>query len=344
VGEGGNLCVVKPFCVESIGKFFMGKGIDLSEMRGEGFLEKIVGVEKERIQKVSERGGWLSVDSCPVCSSTQNKFILDYNGNSKLKLCRCLSCELVYFLSRPANLSDLYGDEDYLAKAKKAYLGNEDYRLVRFATERIEIIKEQTSTITDCSLLDVGCGTGWFLGAAKKSGFIVSGQEFSEPLANFTSSRLGVKVYHGDLGKINTKFHFITAFDVLEHVPDPVQFISQLKNLLYDDGKILVFSPNIDSFAIAVAGAKSNLVIPTSHLTYFNRASIYKLAEKTKLEVTHFETCGIDIGDMKAFSEWGGITSVSSEKWQALADALQPHIDSMELGNHLRAVFKKVKL
>jgi 2-polyprenyl-3-methyl-5-hydroxy-6-metoxy-1,4-benzoquinol methylase len=320
----------------------MSKSIKLSEMRGNDFLKTILAAEKARIQKINEKSGWLNIDSCPVCSSTKSKPLPSYNDNSKLKLCRCLSCELVYFLSRPANLSDLYGDEDYLVHAKKAYLNNVDYRLVRFAAERIEIIKNQTSTIANCSLLDVGCGTGWFLEEAQKSGFVVSGQEFSGPLAEFTSDRLRVKVYCGDLGKIKAKFHCITAFDVLEHVPDPVEFINQLKDLLCEDGMILLFTPNVDSFAVGVAGAKSNLVAPTSHLTYFNKTSVYKLAEKTKLKVTFFETCGIDIGDMMALSEWRGVASISAEKWQILADTLQPHIDSMGLGNHLRAIYKKI--
>ena len=315
--------------------------IQLKKMRGDGFLKKILESENNRIKKVSATVGWLNIRSCPVCSSTKNKFLFEYNTNLGLRLNRCLNCELVYFSSRPSDLSSVYEDHENLQSYKNSYLNNVEYRISRFATERIEIIKSQVSGMDSCSLLDVGCGIGWFLEAAQNSGFNVSGYELSKNLARFTSDRLGIKVYYGDLENISTKYHVITAFDVLEHVANPVQFVNQLKNLLHNNGVILFFTPNTDSLAFGVGGQYNNLILPTLHLTYFNKASIYELAKITKLKVVYFETRGMDIGDIKSLSEWNRTSSLNLEKWQALADTLQPKIDALGLGNHLRTTFKK---
>ena len=56
---------------------------------------------------------------------------------------------------------------------------------------------------------------------------------------------------HQKTAKILKKFDIITAFDVIEHVLDPLNFLRKLKKKLKKNGIIFVYTPNIDSLGFA---------------------------------------------------------------------------------------------
>jgi 2-polyprenyl-3-methyl-5-hydroxy-6-metoxy-1,4-benzoquinol methylase len=241
----------------------------------------------------------------------------------------------------PRNLSEVYSGVEYLQQAKAAYLTNVDYRIQRFATERVNLIRRFLTVPDRVALLDIGCGTGWFLGYAKCVGFSVSGYEFSPDLVSFTSQQIGCEVYSGDISEVPGQFDVITLFDVVEHVPNPAELVTMLGDRLNEGGIILIYTPNFDSVGISVMRDRSNLVVPSRHLTYFNRQSISVLANLAKMRVDWFETAGIDIGDIKSLFEPMEERPADNELWQQLSDAVQPVIDKAGLGNHLRAILRR---
>ena len=78
----------------------------------------------------------------------------------------------------PRDLAEVYEGESYLQESKSSYLSNVDYRLRRFASERLGILAADKPFKGGQRLLDVGCGTGWFLRAAKERDYQVAGFEF----------------------------------------------------------------------------------------------------------------------------------------------------------------------
>ena len=97
---------------------------------------------------------------------------------------------------------EVYQGQSYLEQSKSGYLSNVDYRLRRFAAERLESSPPNKPFTAGQRLLDVGCGTGWFLRAAKERGYDVSGFEFSSALARFTEGSVGCSVHDSDLAAI----------------------------------------------------------------------------------------------------------------------------------------------
>ena len=306
--------------------------LDLAQMRPVGFLEKMRESEERLIEKVSAGAGWLQNQACLVCESGSREPLWKAHG---ISLLRCRDCGHHYFEKMPRDLREVYEGEDYLEKSKTSYLTNVDYRLKRFAAERLHLLDEQHPFRPGQSLLDIGCGTGWFLHSAKRAGYESFGFEFSSALAHFTASTVGCTVYDSTLASIRAKFDVVTLFDVIEHVPNPAETFRTVRALLKPDGVALVFTPNFDSLAIKTQKADSNLVMPTRHLSYFTKSSVRKLCSVAGMKLLWFRTAGIDIGDLMAWYESQGMSRDLS-LWQNLSNTLQPAIDALEVGNHLR--------
>jgi 2-polyprenyl-3-methyl-5-hydroxy-6-metoxy-1,4-benzoquinol methylase len=306
--------------------------LDLAQMRPVGFLQKMRESELELIDKVTKGDGWIENATCLVCRSNRREPHWRAHG---IMLFKCLDCGHQYFERMPRNLAEVYEGPAYLEQSKGSYLSNVDYRLRRFATERLSILAANKEFTSGQRLLDVGCGTGWFLRAAKEQGYDVSGFEFSAALARFTAESVGCTVYDSDLAAITSRFDVATLFDVIEHVPHPVRTLQAVRGILNPHGIVLVFCPNFDSIAITVSRAESNLVMPTRHLSYFTKESAHKLCALAGLRLMWFKTAGIDIGDIMSWYENRGMPR-DLQLWQRLSDTVQPAIDELQVGNHLR--------
>ena len=84
---------------------------------------------------------------------------------------------------------------------------------------------------------------------------------------------------------------------------------------------------------------RQNNVTPPIHLHYFNEKSINKLAQGF-FSLIHFETAGLDIGDIYAHERDNGNIKFGRFLYDNY-QVLQTFIDYMDTGNHLRAIFKK---
>jgi SAM-dependent methyltransferase len=78
------------------------------------------------------------------------------------------------------------------------------------------------------TLLDVGCGRGEFIHAATQRGFDAEGVEFQPELARLGRELYGAQITYGDVWQIlgnGRRFDVATAFEVIEHVADPVALL-----------------------------------------------------------------------------------------------------------------------
>lgn len=101
-------------------------------------------------------------------------------------------------------------------------------------------------------ILEVGCGDGAFLRRLEKQGFTnIRGLEINQD--SITAAKAtGLRVSSDSLSDLATsescQFDWIFAFQVLEHVPDPGQFLTELIQLTRPEGRIVFSVPNNESF------------------------------------------------------------------------------------------------
>jgi 2-polyprenyl-3-methyl-5-hydroxy-6-metoxy-1,4-benzoquinol methylase len=134
-------------------------------------------------------------------------------------------------------------------------------------------------------LLDVGCGLGFFLERAARSGWDVYGCDPSLPWARRASARVGrQRVLPGgpEPGMFGgRRFDLITAWDVLEHVFDPLPFLETLAGLLSERGRLFVRTPNFSwvypTYRLRRALGEEIELGPLNHVVYY-RARTLRIA------------------------------------------------------------------
>lgn len=132
-------------------------------------------------------------------------------------------------------------------------------------------------------LLDVGCGIGLFLRAARATGWNVCGVEPSLAARRFHLD--GLPILRGSLESVlpSERFDLITFWDVLAHVRDPLQLLRRARELLADDGIVLIKTPNRTPMDVAIAralnplhGGRGWLHIP-AQLFHFSAQSLVEI-------------------------------------------------------------------
>jgi SAM-dependent methyltransferase len=130
--------------------------------------------------------------------------------------------------------------------------------------------------------LDVGCGSGGSLGVAKALGWKVSGIEMDKAAAA-KALRFTEKIHVGDILSAlfpGGGFDLVTAFHVLEHVPDPIAVVRRMLDWLAPDGQLIIEVPNAGGLGASLFGkAWSGLELPR-HLAQFTPQSLASAVER----------------------------------------------------------------
>lgn len=131
-------------------------------------------------------------------------------------------------------------------------------------------------------VLEVGVGFGYFLNAAHNSGLNVSGVEFN-PAAAAAARKAGFTVFEDNLNvlaeKLGATFDGVCAFQVLEHVPDPMPFLQDMLGVLRQGGKLVLSVPNTAVSKVIDPERLGLLDQPPHHLSYWDE-NVFRALEK----------------------------------------------------------------
>jgi len=227
--------------------------------------------------------------TCPACESDQRDSIESYN---EYRMRRCRLCNFVWCEKRSID-NELYegvyealpGYQWMKRITEQTANGNagfdELWRYKRLALKRLE------RNVKSRKLLDVGCGPGQFLLIARQRGWTVAGVELAHAAAQQARS-YDLDLFEGRIDEFasctDTCFSAVTCFEVLEHVPDPVEMLLNIRRLLDGDGLLVISVPNSDDrFCLRQDDPAS---MPPIHLNFFNRRSLQAALTRAGFETT----------------------------------------------------------
>jgi SAM-dependent methyltransferase len=125
-------------------------------------------------------------------------------------------------------------------------------------------------------LLDFGCGAGFFLEEARSRGWQTHGTEYSGWALEVTRAK-GLDVAEAPISRETYDrgfFDVITAFEVFEHVRDPMAEAELLAHALRPGGLLYCTTPNFNALSRRLLGPRWNVIDYPEHLCYFTPATL----------------------------------------------------------------------
>ena len=166
----------------------------------------------------------------------------------------CRNCTLVYQSPRPKY------DQEFIDSAYASYyqfsenleLSNNtsvQHSSVNMFQEEVENLLKYDQKRTN--VLDIGSAMGTFLFAAKPFYKKAIGLDVSEQMARFAEKSTGATVYLQQFNEFSyhEKFSLIHMSHVIEHVPNPVEWLQKAATMLEEDGVLVINVPNKYSLA-----------------------------------------------------------------------------------------------
>ncbi|OIP28128.1 MAG: hypothetical protein AUK39_01305 [Dehalococcoidia bacterium CG2_30_46_19] len=207
--------------------------------------------------------------NCPNCGENDFEVLFDSNikrgdlqggidtvymlpGGKYGRHVKCRKCQLVYVnpIEKASRINDNYSEME-----------NIDASIIRrsrlLATKsQVKLIKRYKSNTT---LLDIGCGEGFFLFNASKAGYVTKGVELSRDAARYARKEFGMDVEAKPLEElqlVENHFDVVTLWVVLEHVPYPLPLLKEVHRMLKPGGLLAVSTPNVGSMLAKILGKR----------------------------------------------------------------------------------------
>lgn len=230
---------------------------------------------------------------CPLCDIDPEPFATDAQG---FRLARCPRCGLEFQSPRPvfAELAARVYGRDYHAAEE---VGPPDITGTAYFARQLAHLKRLLRRRG--SLLDVGCGAGFFLEYARNNGWDVAGTEIR---LSRRAQGLGVLLREGQLGEIDfggRQFDVVRFHHVLEHTENPLIELQHARKLLLPAGVLLVAVPNLAGLSPRLKSWQSRLGLKGNrwrhyaalhHLWYFTPPTLTRLVEAAGFKTAFWET------------------------------------------------------
>ena len=237
---------------------------------------------------------------CPVCNFAPLKLWREKEGGgANYKMDICDSCGYSFVNPRPTYdfLMDFYSTlgHGHSGDGKGAptideiiYKEEIDPGSTIDAKRIVKTLKPLLRKSSKNRFLDVGCGYGFFSREALNAGFTVSSLELADTERGIAAQISGVQPvassfeeYKGEANSLEV----VLMSQILEHVLDINEWVAKAKELLVDDGMLVVALPNFGSLFRRIMQEKEPYISPPMHLNYFSPNSLSKLLGKHGFKV-----------------------------------------------------------
>ncbi len=230
------------------------------------------------------------------CPLSEKKTILnnyikvkDYsNTQEEFTIVSCETTDFLFTNPRPKekDISKYYDFEDYISHTNKQNdFISKLYQKVR-SYSIIRKYKLISKLISSRKILDVGSGTGEFLGYMKSKGFDTYGVEIAKKARELSIKNHKLFIKNSLCSLDENNFDIITMWHVLEHIYDLDGYMKKIKYLLNDNGILIIAVPNHKCFDQKFYGKHWAGWDAPLHLWHFDKESMLKISNKYGFEIS----------------------------------------------------------
>jgi len=206
-----------------------------------------------------------------------------FNKQVNFSVVVCQNCGLIYTNPRPSQsaLKEYYPKE-YYKSVLRVGQSHDDWLKFRRRYEQTFQFKRTGK------ILDIGCSDGGFLEFMQGRGYRVQGVEIDKSCVEYAKAQRGLNIFWGCLKEarfLDQSFDVVVMWDVLEHMPDPMATLLEVRRILRHDGLLLIGAPNIDSWEAKLFGSEwFGLEVPR-HLYHFSPSTLEKILKKSGFKI-----------------------------------------------------------
>jgi 2-polyprenyl-3-methyl-5-hydroxy-6-metoxy-1,4-benzoquinol methylase len=234
---------------------------------------------------------------CNLCGADDTAPVTELDG---FHIVRCRQCGLVYVNPRYQErlLQEIYTkayyDHDGINSGLEFfgydnYLEDQENITITFA-KRLRTIERFADK---GRLLDIGCAAGFFLDLARSEGWEAIGSEVSEFSVHYARETLGLDVRLGELRDLQFEaqsFDVVTMWDVIEHLPDPMSELREVRRVLSDGGMLSIITPDVGSLVARLLGNRwEEFRRVREHVYFFSRRTVAEMLRKAGFKVLGIE-------------------------------------------------------
>ncbi|OGW33760.1 MAG: hypothetical protein A2X58_05815 [Nitrospirae bacterium GWC2_56_14] len=252
-------------------------------------------------------------ERCRLCGGTSHRLVgaaPGYQENRTYTICECESCLASFAFPLEAD-DALYGHIYRNIRSVPGYNRYYRYAYEVLAWQRplAYLIRQEESywavarhlrtrraAGTAPSVLEIGCGMGYFTHALAEDGFSVTGVDISSQAIAWARDHYGNRYETATLGDLKarrTKYDAIIMNQLVEHLPDINGFIAEALELLSRDGELIITTPNKSAFP----DADWETDLPPVHLWWLGEDAMKHLAKQHACELvfmdfsTFYDSC-----------------------------------------------------
>ncbi len=269
---------------------------------------------------------------CCICNTSQHEVLYKQVGDDTLL--RCKKCGLVY-------LKNFYEEKDFIGDAQSELDKNNTEKVEYWSFPELykkhknvfdNFFKDRLAKIIrhnhpHSSMLDIGCGYGFWLNFCQERGFDVLGIDISEMAISWAKHHCKIPVTTSSVENFSSErtFDVIVMCDVLEHFMEPVKQLKKLRDMLSDDGVLYIQVPNLIGFKLR-NGQGYHLPY---HIWQFSLRSMRNILNKSGFEI------------LDNYSGVMGVIGVYEKGGPGLTDKIRWKLStSLKIGNRLQVVPK----
>jgi SAM-dependent methyltransferase len=236
---------------------------------------------------------------CPICKSATIKlqwksklveerltnissFECANLNNSRPEILKCTSCK--HWFSNPKHWPiDIEEEYKYVVDYKYKSIEH-----IKFKTFERAAKLTNSFFLRPGNFLEIGSYTGIYLKLMESFGWKGIGIEPSS-WATALCQNQGLNVIEGSFESILKKnslglYELVVAWDVLEHVVDPINFLEEASRLLKSEGYLIISTLDRSNFLVKLTRSRWPWLI-TMHLHYFDKESVINIANSLNLKL-----------------------------------------------------------